>query len=106
MTREQPVNVAVALRWDGQSAPRVTAKGRGEIAERILELARQHNVPIDQDPALIEVLAEVELGTQIPDKLFVAIAQVIAFAYTVRGTLPEHLLAQRPEYAARKKPPT
>ena len=101
MAREQPVNVAVALHWDGESAPRVTAKGRGEIAERILELARKHNVPIDQEPALIEVLADVELGTQIPDKLFVAIAQVIAFAYTVRGQVPEHLLARRPDIVAR-----
>jgi flagellar biosynthesis protein len=101
MAREQAVNVAVALHWDGQSAPRVTAKGRGEIAERILELARKHKVPIDQEPALIEVLAEVELGRQIPDKLFVAIAQVISFAYTVRGQLPEHLLAHRPDLRAR-----
>ncbi|MCC6709669.1 MAG: EscU/YscU/HrcU family type III secretion system export apparatus switch protein [Gammaproteobacteria bacterium] len=101
MAREQPVNVAVALHWDGQSAPRVTAKGRGEVAERILELARKHNVPVDQEPALIEVLAEVELGRQIPDKLFVAIAQVIAFAYTVRGQLPEHLIARRPEILTR-----
>ena len=101
MAREQPVNVAVALHWDGQSAPRVTAKGRGEVAEHILELARKHNVPVDQEPALIEVLAEVELGRQIPDKLFVAIAQVIAFAYTVRGQLPEHLIARRPEILTR-----
>ena len=105
MPPEVPINVAVALHWDGKSAPRVTAKGRGETAERIVELARKHNVPIDQEPALIEVLAEVELGTQIPDKLFVAIAQVIAFAYTVRGQMPEHLIARRPELAARAKAP-
>ena len=100
MAAEQPVNVAVALHWDGQSAPRVTAKGRAEVAARIVELARQHNVPIDREPALIEVLAEVQLGTPIPDKLFVAVAQVIAFAYTVRGVLPEHLLQRSPAYAA------
>lgn len=102
MSREQPVNVAVALHWDGESAPRVTAKGRGEIAARIVALAREHQVPIDQEPGLVEVLAEVELGRPIPDKLFVAIAQVIAFAYTVRGQLPEHLLARRPELATRR----
>lgn len=101
MAGEHPINVAVALHWDGQSAPRVTAKGRGEIADRIVELARKHKVPIDHEPALIEVLADVELGTQIPDKLFVAIAQVIAFAYTVRGQLPEHLLTKHPQYATR-----
>lgn len=106
MAGEQPVHVAVALHWDGQSAPRVTAKGRGEVAQRILELARMHNVPVDQEPALIEVLAEVELGRQIPDKLFVAIAQVIAFAYSVRGQLPEHLLARRPDIAARNLKPS
>ena len=105
MAREQPVDVAVALHWDGTSAPRVTAKGRGEIAERIVALAREHQVPIDQEPGLVEVLAEVELGHQIPDKLFVAIAQVIAFAYTVRGQLPEHLLARRPDLATRPAPP-
>ncbi len=101
MVHEQSVTVAVALHWDGQCAPRVTAKGRGATAERIIELARKHHVPIDHEPALIEVLADVELGTQIPDQLFVAIAQVIAFAYAVRGQLPEHLLSKRPEYAAR-----
>lgn len=101
MVHEQTVNVAVALHWDGQSAPRVTAKGRGETAARIIELARKHNVPIEHEPALVEVLAEVELGAQIPDKLFVAIAQVIAFAYTVRGQLPQHLLDKRPAFATR-----
>lgn len=101
MVHAQVVEVAVALHWDGQAAPRVTATGRGETAARIIELARKHNVPIDHEPALIEVLAEVELGAQIPDKLFVAIAQVIAFAYAVRGQLPAHLLEKRPAYATR-----
>ncbi len=99
--RTQAVEVAVALHWDGERAPRVTAKGRGEVAARIVALAREHQVPIDQEPGLVEVLAEVDLGEQIPDKLFVAIAQVIAFAYTVRGELPARLRERHPELGRR-----
>lgn len=94
MTRTTVPEIAVALHWDGGAAPRVTAKGRGETAARIIELARSHNVPIDEEPALVEVLARVELGTHIPEKLFAAVAQVIAFAYAMRGQLPEHLRAR------------
>lgn len=94
MTRAASPEIAVALHWDGGAAPRVTAKGRGETAARIIELARTHNVPIDEEPALVEVLARVELGTHIPEKLFAAVAQVIAFAYAMRGQLPDHLRAR------------
>ena len=84
------VDVAVALRWDGETAPQVTAKGRGDVAERIVNLAREHDVPLDHDPALVEVLAQVDLGDQIPEVLFVAVAEIITFAYMVRGALPDH----------------
>lgn len=91
MSSSQKMDVAVALNWDGQAAPRVTAKGRGEVARNILETARRHDVPISDDPQLVEVLAQVELGHTIPDVLFVAVAEVIAFAYSVHGRLPEHV---------------
>ena len=80
---------AVALRWDADGAPRVTAKGRHEIAQRILELACEHDVPIREDHELTELLALVELGDEIPPELYVAVAQVIAFAYRLSGkTVP------------------
>ncbi|MEQ8659986.1 MAG: EscU/YscU/HrcU family type III secretion system export apparatus switch protein [Gammaproteobacteria bacterium] len=85
------VDVAVALTWDGVGVPRVTAKGRGEVAERIAALARAHDVPISDDPELVEVLAQVDLGTAIPEALFVAVAEVIAFAYSVSERMPESL---------------
>jgi len=80
---------AVALRWDGGGAPRVIAKGRNEIAERILALAREHDVPVREDSELTALLAQVELGEEIPAELYLAVAQVIAFAYQVSGkTMP------------------
>jgi len=87
MTASRPVEVAVALHWDGHDAPRVTAKGRGEIAQQITALAAAHDVPISDDADLVEVLAQVEIGQPIPEVLFVAVAEVIAFAYGLRGTL-------------------
>ncbi|MFO1435969.1 MAG: EscU/YscU/HrcU family type III secretion system export apparatus switch protein [Gammaproteobacteria bacterium] len=78
-------SVAVALRYDGDGAPRVTAKGRGPIADAILERAREHNVPISNNGDLVQLLSQVELGDEIPESLYVACAQVIAFAYHLRG---------------------
>lgn len=86
-TTDEP-NRAVALAYDGQGAPRVVAKGSGGVAERILEVARQHGVPLDHDPALVELLSRVDLGEQIPRPLFAAVAQVLAFAWSVTGRLP------------------
>lgn len=76
--------LAVALRWEGRSAPRVTAKGQGEVARRILDLAAAHAVPLREDPALLEILSHVELGREIPAPLYHAVAEVIAFAYSLR----------------------
>jgi flagellar biosynthesis protein len=77
--------VAVALRYDGAGAPRVTARGEGLIAEQITRAAREHDVPLYEDADLARLLASVELGAQIPRALYVAVAEVIAFAYRVSG---------------------
>ncbi len=80
--------LAVALHYDGEGAPRVTAKGRGPVAEQILALAREHNVPIQQQPDLVRLLSKVDLGEEIPEALYVAVAEVIAFAFLVSGREP------------------
>ena len=80
--------LAVALHYDGEGAPRVTAKGRGPVAEQILTLAREHNVPIQQQPDLVRLLSQVDLGEEIPEALYVAVAEVIAFAFLVSGREP------------------
>lgn len=88
---------AIALAYDGRTAPRVTAKGQGYVAEKILALARAHDVPLYEDAALMQLLARVELGEQIPTSLYVAVAEVIAFAYRLSGRHDDENLPPRPE---------
>lgn len=85
MPDQRQLPLAVALRWEGNGAPKVTAKGRGDVADRILALAREHKVPLREDRALVAVLSKVELDHQIPAGLYVAVAEVIAFAYALHG---------------------
>jgi flagellar biosynthesis protein len=77
--------LAVALHYSGNGAPRVVAKGGGQVAERIIETAREHNVPLEEDAALASVLSKVDLGREIPRELYVAVANVLAFAWMVAG---------------------
>ncbi|MHB8346444.1 MAG: EscU/YscU/HrcU family type III secretion system export apparatus switch protein [Acidiferrobacterales bacterium] len=76
---------AVALHYDGKGAPRVTAKGDGQVAERIIEIAREHGIPLREDADLLRLLSRVELGEEIPASLYVAVAEIIAFAYRLSG---------------------
>jgi flagellar biosynthesis protein len=85
---KKPARAAIALFYDGKTTPRVTAKGQGHIAEEILALARAHNIPMYEDAALASLLARIELGEKIPEKLYVAVAEVIAFAYRLSGKWP------------------
>lgn len=77
---------AVALKYDQAAggAPRVTAKGQGFIAEQIVALAREHDVHIYESPELLEVLIRLELGDEIPESLYRAIAEIIAFTYSLK----------------------
>lgn len=76
---------AVALRYDTQkeNAPRVVAKGKGEVAENIIRVAELHNLPIQKDEDLVELLSKVELDREVPEKLYVAVAEVFKFIYQV-----------------------
>jgi flagellar biosynthetic protein FlhB len=79
-----PTHYSVALRYDGtkSEAPEVVAKGKGHVALRIREIAREHGVPVIPDPPLARGLhADVELGHQIPEQFFGAVAAVLAFVY-------------------------
>lgn len=76
---------AVALQYDGRQAPRVTAKGYGEVAEEIIRLAREHNIPLYEDVELVGLLSRLDLGDEIPEALYIAVARVIAFAYLLAG---------------------
>lgn len=86
---KQTARLSVALEYDGENTPTVTAKGVGDLADKIIEAARQHNIPLHEDKALVEILAQLELGDEIPDNLYRAVAEVIAFAYILRGKFPK-----------------
>ncbi len=89
MSNESPeLPLAVALQYDGEHAPRVTAKGRDKLADQIVEIARQHGIPLQENEPLAAVLSKVELGEEIPESLYLAVAQVIAFAYHLSGKAP------------------
>ncbi len=75
---------AVALRYDGRGAPRVTAKGEWSLAERIESIAREHGVPLRQDPELSALLAQLPLAGEVPEALYRAVAEVLAFACQLR----------------------
>lgn len=82
-------DISIALDYDGKSAPKVTAKGSGEIARRIVEIAQRHGVPVQQDKQLTAMLSNVELNQEIPPALYVAVAQLLAFLYHINGKRPE-----------------
>lgn len=72
---------AVALRYDGKSAPRVTAKGEGLIAKEIIEKAKQHGIPLEKNEELTGLLSQVRLNAEIPKALYAAVAQILVFIY-------------------------
>ncbi|HVL01118.1 MAG TPA: EscU/YscU/HrcU family type III secretion system export apparatus switch protein [Dongiaceae bacterium] len=87
MKQEAPTR-AVALTYDGLHAPVVSATGASELAEEILRIAREHEVPIYENAELVDILARLELGDEIPELLYRAIAEIIAFVYMLKGKAP------------------
>ncbi|MCU7931191.1 MAG: EscU/YscU/HrcU family type III secretion system export apparatus switch protein [Candidatus Thiodiazotropha sp. (ex Codakia rugifera)] len=83
-----PHDLAIALKYDGENAPRLTAKGRGELADKMLALAEEHAVPLHEDADLAALLSQIPLGDEIPESLYRAVAEVIAFAYLLSGRRP------------------
>lgn len=85
-TGSQPLR-ATALQYDQQQggAPRVVASGQRKVAEKILAEARKHNIPIHEDAALTTALARVNLGAEIPEELYLVVAEVLAYIYRVSG---------------------
>lgn len=81
---DAPPNLEVAaLRYDTDAdhAPKLVAHGRGHAAQRIMELAEQHDLPVRQDPTLVSILGALDVGAEIPPDLYGVIAEVLAWAY-------------------------
>ena len=85
----KPIRKAAAIHYDQAKnmAPRVVAKGKGHIAEQIVRLARENNVPLHEDRNLANVLEAMELELEIPAELYRAVAEVLVFIYRLNGRL-------------------
>jgi len=81
---------AVAVKYEGgkDRAPQVVAKGRGSIAERIIEVAEAHGVPHYEDPNLVQALEALDMNAEIPPQLYRAVAEVLAFIYRLNRQTP------------------
>jgi flagellar biosynthesis protein len=78
----QPRRQAAALQYNaGDRAPQVVASGRGHIAEQIITAAHEAGVPVREDPALAKALAALDLGAEVPQALYRAVAETLAWAY-------------------------
>lgn len=85
---DKKIQQAVALFYDGDNAPTITASGENDLAEQIIAIARESGVPLYENPELVKVLGTLELGDSIPEELYLAIAEIIAFAWYIQGKHP------------------
>ena len=83
---------AVALKYDHEkdNAPRITAKGSGSIAEKIIELAKDEGIPITEDQDLVSALAQLDFQEEIPAELYKAVAEILAFAYRLNRKMKDN----------------
>lgn len=79
--------LAVALHYDKKGAPRVVAKGKGTIGEKIIEIAKENAIPIEENEVLAGALSNVELGEEIPAELYKGVAEVLIFVMRLTGRL-------------------
>jgi flagellar biosynthesis protein len=81
---------AVALRYDAdkETSPKIVAKGAGHLAEKLLELAREHNIPLHEDSDLVNILSKLELNDEIPAATYLAVAEILAFIYRTNKSYP------------------
>ena len=86
----QKPQTAVALKYDGDAAPMVVAKGEGHLADKIIEIAREHGVALYKDSELVKLLSRLDLNEEIPNNLYHAVAAVLAFVYRLNGTAGEY----------------
>jgi flagellar biosynthesis protein len=85
---QQP-SAAVALKYDGERAPTISAVGNHELADEIIRIAREHGVPLYENAELASTLARLSLNDEIPDQLYQLVAEILAFAFHIRGMTPE-----------------
>ena len=87
MSADSRSQLAVALHYDRAGAPRVIAKGKGSIGTKIIEVAKAHDIPIEENEVLAGALSNVELGDEIPAELYKAVAEVLIFVLRLSGRI-------------------
>lgn len=101
MSKREPGQAsAAALRYDGSGAPVIVASGMGNLAEKIVEVASESGVPVYEDSSLATVLAQMELGREVPEELYQAIVEIYIYFLEFDPNDPEKFRRRRAEAAA------
>jgi flagellar biosynthesis protein len=92
MKKEKPVSpkLAVSLQYKKgrNAAPKVTAKGQGWVAENIIKMAQENNIPIREDKDLLHLLSEIDIGQEVPESLYKVVAELLAWVYQLNQNFP------------------
>lgn len=94
--KTKEIRKAVALQYQPseQNAPIVTAKGQGLIAEKIITMAKKRNIPIKDDPDLVQILSQIDLGEEIPSTVYTVVAEIFAFIYHLNSRYQEEKISR------------
>jgi flagellar biosynthesis protein len=87
MKNQKKIKKAIALKYDEDAdvAPRVKAKGAGVVADKIIELAKKHGIPVKDDPDLVEILSQLDIDEAIPPEIYIAVAELLSFVYSLNS---------------------
>ena len=88
MVGKRPKATALKYNAEKDTAPRLVAKGSGLVADRIMAIAKEHNVPLREDAQLVEILSTLDLYREIPPELYRAVAEILAFVYKMSKKTP------------------
>tara|TARA_B100001559_G_scaffold175140_1_gene146640 strand:- start:318 stop:614 length:297 start_codon:yes stop_codon:yes gene_type:complete len=93
MIKNKPYKIksAISLQYQKEinSAPKITAKGEGWVAEKIIEIAQERNIPIRKDKDLLNLLSEIDLGREVPESLYKVVAELLAWVYQLNKNYPD-----------------
>lgn len=87
--RDKPTSLAAALRYTGRGAPAVVASGGGPVADQIRAVAAEYDIPIFADDQLVELLCQIPVGDEIPESLYISVAEILAYVYFLDASLDE-----------------
>ena len=93
MIKNKPYKVksAISLQYQKEinSAPKITAKGEGWVAEKIIEIAQERNIPIRKDKDLLNLLSEIDVGSEVPESLYKVVAELLSWVYQLNKNYPD-----------------